>query len=218
MPCVCGSRAGVGLTTSKGFDTRCTTYMAQIEIAALLAVGTSTTNSYTPSLPGGLIAWAVCNGRKRQQIGGWLLFYYWQLYSGAVMTVLFLAMGFQSYVPESYDDPGKYHLFLASSVPVLVFFCVQLAVGTMLISVRTWDMLKLLRWTICAELVAALIGAVIDANYFPDSLPFDFFTIVPGILWLAYFFRSQRVGHVFKSHDWDTAVNVIYPPKVSVAT
>ena len=129
------------------------------------------------------------------------------------MTILFFSIAFQSYVPESYDDPAKYHLFLTSVVPVLVLFCVQLAVGTMLISVRTWDMLSFLRWVICAELFAGVIGAIIDVNHFPDNLPFDFMAIVPEALWLAYFFRSQRVKHVFKSHDWDVAVDSIYPSK-----
>jgi len=184
--------------------------MLHYSIAELLAT-TTDTNTYTPSIPGGLVAWWVCNGRKKQQIGGWLLFYYWQLYGGALMTVLLFSLAFQNYVPESYADPTQYHLFLASLVPVLVLFCVELAVATMLISVRTWDMLTLLRWTICAELVAALIGAIIDANHFPDGLIFDFFTIIPKAIWLAYFFRSSRVAHVFKSHDWDIAVNAIYP-------
>lgn len=134
------------------------------------------------------------------------------------MSILFFGMAFQSYVPESYEDPAKYHLFLASVVPVLVFFCVQLAVGTLLISVRTWDMLILLRWTIGAELVAATIGLIIDVNHLPENLPFDFITIVPEVLWLAYFFRSQRVKHVFKFHDWDIAVESIYPSKMSLAT
>ena len=199
-------------------DTYVVNKMVHHPIVAALLAATSDTNTYTPSIPGGLIAWWVCNGRKRQQIGGWLLFYYWQLYGGALMTILFFSIGFQSYVPESYDDPIKYHLFLVSIVPVLVLFCVQLAVATMLISVRTWDMLALLRWTICAELVAALTGAIIDVNRFPESLPFDFITIIPEAIWLAYFFKSRRVAHVFKAHDWDVAVNVIYPPKVKLAT
>lgn len=186
-------------------------------MAAFLAAASST-NSYTPTLPGGLIAWWICSSRKRQQIGGWLLFYYWQLYSGVLMTILFFSIAFQSYVPESYADPSKYHLFLASVIPVLVLFSVQLAIGTMLISVRTWDMLILLRWTICAELIAAVIGTMIDVTQFPDNLPFDFLTIVQEGLWLAYFFKSQRVKHVFKFHDWDVAVDSIYPSTVKLAT
>src|SRR5262249_21758353 len=173
----------------------------------------------TPTLPlGGVIAWIICNGRKRQQIGGWLLYYYWQLYSGILMMVLFLAIGFQSYVPESYDDPQKYHLFLASAVPSVVILSLEIAVATVLISVRSWDLLKLLRWLIIAGLVAGSIATVIDISYFPENLVFDFLNIFPGALWLAYFFKSRRVKHVFKSHDWEVAVLSIYPAAPGVAT
>ncbi|MCL5287358.1 MAG: hypothetical protein M1453_05105 [Acidobacteria bacterium] len=191
--------------------------MSHLELIALF-LATSNTNSYTPTFPGALVAWLVCNGRKKHQIGGWLLFYYWQLYSGAFMTVLFFVMGFQSYVPESFDDATEYRLFLLSTVPVLILFVLQLAVATILVSVRTWDLLKLLRWIMLAELAAATVATIIDVTYFPDSLAFDFLTIVPAALWLGYFFRSRRVVHVFKSQDWDTAVNVFYPPKPLPAT
>src|SRR5271165_1359193 len=118
--------------------------MTLTNLVALIAAAGSDSKNYTPSLPGGggLIAWIICNSRKRQQIGGWLLFYYWQIYSGVLMTILFFVLAFQAYVPESYDDPNKFRLFLASSIPILVLFALQVAVATMLISVRTWDLLK----------------------------------------------------------------------------
>jgi hypothetical protein len=147
-----------------------------------------------------------------------LLFYYWQLYSGALVSIIFFVVAFQSYVPESYDDPNRYYLFLASIVPTLVLFAVQLAVATMLVSVRTWDLIRLLRWVMIGELVADALGLIIDLNYFAESLPFDLLTIVPATIWLAYFFKSRRVMHVFKLHDWETAVKVIYPPKFGFAT
>src|SRR6266849_2912457 len=144
--------------------------MIPITTAALLFAGTSSTNTYTPTFPGGLLAWWICSRRKRQEIGGWLLFYYWQLYSGALMTVVFFVTAFQSYVPESFDDSSKYYLFLSSALPGLVLFSVQLVIATILISVRTWDLLKLLRWVICVEIIALAIGIGIDVSYFPDSL------------------------------------------------
>src|SRR5664280_1407768 len=132
--------------------------MTLTNLVALIAAAGSDSKNYTPSLPGGLIAWIICNSRKRQQIGGWLLFYYWQIYSGVLMTILFFVLAFQAYVPESYDDPTKFRLFLASAVPVLVLFAMQIAVATMLISVRTWDLLRLLRWLMIAELAAATVA------------------------------------------------------------
>lgn len=165
-----------------------------------------------------LIAWLICNGAKRNQIGGWLLFFYWQLYGGFLITIALFCVNIQSYIPENFGSTDKYLLFLASTVPVLFLLLAQTAVGTILLSARTWDLLKLLRWIIAAELVAALASTAIDANYYPDNTALNFLTIVPEALWLAYLFRSARVKHVFKLHDWETAVNSIYPAKIKPAT
>jgi hypothetical protein len=57
-----------------------------VHLAMLAATGQSG-NQYSPTFsPGYLIAWLVCNGRKRNPIGGWLLFFYWQIYSGLLIT------------------------------------------------------------------------------------------------------------------------------------
>lgn len=185
---------------------------------SLALLATSASNQYTPMAPGGIIAWVICNGRKKQQIGGWLLYYYWQLYAGALMSAAFFGIALQSYVPENFDDKSRYALFLTSTVPLLIVFAFQIAVGTFLISVRTWDLLRLLRWLMMAEIGASVIGVAIDSKYFPDNVGLDFFTLIPAILWLAYFFKSKRVAHVFKLHDWDEAVKTIYPSAVTTAT
>jgi len=78
---------------------------------AVFAAGTGSQNSPTFS-PGFLIAWLVCNGRKRSPIGGWLFFFYWQLYSGLLMTVVFFATNLQSYVPENFASTSQFALFL----------------------------------------------------------------------------------------------------------
>jgi hypothetical protein len=179
--------------------------------AALLLLFATSSNQYTPTLPGGIIAWAICNGRKKQEIGGWLLYYYWQLYSSVVLSAIFFAIAIQSYVPENFDDNKQYLLFLASTVPLLVVYALQVAVATFLISVRTWDLLCLLRWLIVAEVAVACVATAIDTKFFPDNVFLNVFTLVPAICWVAYFFKSQRIMHVFKSHDWDKAVTIIYP-------
>jgi hypothetical protein len=177
-------------------------------LLALFAAGTN--NHYAPTFPGGIIAWIVCNSRKKQQIGGWLLFYYWQLYSGVLMTSVFFVIALESYVPENFDDHKRYLLFLVSTVPTLVIYALQVAVGTFLISVRTWDLLRLLRWLIAAEVAAVSVAVAIDATFLPDNVFLNLYTLVQEVLWLAYFFRSKRVMSVFKSHDWDVAVNRLY--------
>lgn len=185
--------------------------------AALLLLAASN-NQFSPGL-GGLVAWIVCNARKRHEMGGWLLFYYWQLYSGSLMTLVMFAGGIHNYVPEHSEDPALYWLAMAAVVPTLVLFAAQVAVGTMLISVRTWELVRLLRTILLLELIAALTGAVIDGIYFPESLPADLLTIVPAIAWLAYWHASRRVRHVFQAHDWDDAVKTFYPERsLSIAS
>jgi len=108
---------------------------------------------------------------------------------------------------------------LASTVPTIVIFALQVAVATILISVRTWDLLRLLRWLIAAQVVAASVGMLIDIKYFPENVALGIiFTLGPEILWLAYFLKSRRVLHVFKSHDWDLAVKAIYPTQPTPVT
>src|SRR4029077_1779897 len=119
----------------------------------------------------------------------------------------------QSYVPENFTITQHFGLFILSTIPMFIIFLAQLAVGTVLLSARTWDVLKLLRWLIGAQVVATTVSTIIDANYFPDNLGLNFLTLIPQILWLGYFFRSARVKHVFQLHDWEIAVNSIYPVK-----
>jgi hypothetical protein len=184
----------------------------------LVAASGQSGSQYTPTVPGGLVAWLICNGRKRNRMGGWLLFFYWQLYSGLIVTAVFFAINIQSYIPENFDSSSKYPLFLASTVPSLVLFVLKCAVATLLYSAPTWDMLKGLRWVMVAELSADVLAMVIDSVYFPDNVGFNLITIFSGLIWIGYMFRSKRVRHIFYSHDWDVAVNLIHPIKLKMAT
>ncbi len=192
-----------------------------IPFGVFLLLLTSSNSTSAPTIPGGILAWIICYRARRNAIGGWLLFFYWQLYGALLMTAVFFSINIQSYVPENFDSTEKFALFLLSVVPELILYLAQIAVGTILLSVRTWDVLKLLRWLTAGHVLAGVLGLAIGARYFPDpditgmTLVLD---VIPQSLWLAYFFRSMRVKHVFKSQDWDIAVNKIYPLKLTITT
>jgi hypothetical protein len=192
--------------------------MLPSHLLGLFLDSTSNGAGFTPGLPGGIVAWIVCYKQRRSEIGGWLLFYYWGLYGGALMTLVFFAIGFENYVPESFADPGLYHLYLLSIVPLLILTCAEVVVGTMLLSVRTWELLLLLRCIIAACVLASLLAIVIDVQKFPDLLPFDAYDAAGPIVWSLYFLTSRRVKHVFRTHDWDLAVRTIHPsPKWEIS-
>ena len=125
--------------------------------------------------------------------------------------------GFQSYVPESFEDPTRYHYLLLSAVPALILYSLEIAIGTMLVSVRTWDMLRLLRGVMFAGLLWQVFAIMIDSHQFSESLPLDIYSGATSLIWLIYFFVSKRVKHVFKTHDWGVAVETIYPDNKSVS-
>ena len=143
------------------------------------------------------------------------MFFYRQMYGGILVTLLFFALNIQSYVPENFDRSSRFALFLASVLPGLILIFVQCAVATFLLSVRTWDMVSLLRWVMIADLAFTVLGTAIDAKYFPENVVFGVLSLVSISIWLAYFFRSTRVRHVFYLRDWDAAVEKIYPSKPS---
>ena len=185
---------------------------APLSDVATFIVGSSN-SSYTPSFPGGgILAWLVCYSKRKQAIGGFLMFYYWSLFGGIVVTLLLFGVNFQSYVPESFGDTKLYHLFLVSVVPLLIVYFMQVIVASVMLRVRSWDMLKLLRGLLLAELACALVGVAIDAVHFQANVPLDAYTIICSLVWVVYFFISKRVMHVFGSNDWETAVDAFYPP------
>jgi hypothetical protein len=177
-----------------------------------LALYVATNTDFIPAFPVGIIGCIVCYMRKRSEFGGWLLLFYWQLYSGAVLTVFLFLKNFQAYVPENFvTHASRHHWFIVTAVATIVILALQVAVATMLVVVRSRDLVQFLRILLAAQIVAMLAVLVVDANYFPDYVAYRVGRIIAEGIWMAYFFMSDRVRHVFESHDWETAVETIYP-------
>jgi len=174
-----------------------------------------TESSKSPTFPGigGLLAWWVCDRNKRNPIGGWLQYFYWNLYGGALVSLAFIAMQTNSYIPEYVGDTKVYLLFLCSVAPGVVMLFIQVVAGTFLLMVRTPEMLRLFKWLIGTSAIVGFIGIGLDTLYNPDNIPLAAIGLVADCLWLLYFFRSKRVKHVFQANDWEAAVVNIYPPK-----
>jgi hypothetical protein len=161
-----------------------------------------------PVLPvGWLVMWWICARRKKDPIGGWLAYYYYQLFVGIIFSVILVAVvNIHSYVPENFSgERQKYLLFLLSALPAILLAVFEAAVASFLLVLKTWDLVELLRKVLIAQAVAQGIGLVVDATYFPENVPLSLLAFVPSVLWVGYFFRSARVRHVFKTHDWQAA-------------
>lgn len=158
----------------------------------------------SPLGPGAIVAWVVCAARKRYSIGGWLLFYYWQIFAGAALAAFMICTaGYRSYMPEIHGTPMHFWLFFISAAPYLVLLFLQAAVGLMLLCVRTWDVLELLRYVVLASAAFAWIGVTIDLYKFEANVPLSVTAAIQMTVWTIYFFVSKRVESVFKHDNWE---------------
>src|SRR5207253_8049083 len=101
-------------------------------VAMAMQVFASDSNKSSPtsslgSLIGVLIVWYICSSRRKKEIGGWLLYFYIQLYVGVIVTVAIGLFSFRNYIPSTWaTNPSLYPLFLLSTLPTLMLLPVQL--------------------------------------------------------------------------------------------
>jgi hypothetical protein len=151
-----------------------------------------------------LMMWYVCVRRQKKEIGGWLLYYYIQLYIAAITVVLVTISTFDSYLPETWiNSPDLYPFFLLSTVPGLLLFISQFVVAEKLRMSRNYAYVLILRYVLFADLAASLIAMIVNNQYFEGSSTgfFNMVTMIWPIIWIPYFYFSKRVKGVFKNRD-----------------
>jgi magnesium-transporting ATPase (P-type) len=156
-------------------------------------------------LPLALIFAVVSSVRRKQEIGGWLMFFYYQIYAGAVISAIILWKSFSSYQLRPWADETRHLFFIIATVPRLLGFLVLAYVATGLLRRRNSGWLGRLRFVFAIELVFMGISLVIDFIYFPSAVLFNFIQVLGFASWLAYFYVSARVHHVFVTHDWSSS-------------
>jgi len=178
--------------------------------ALSLPVFASTDTPVTSAPVGGigillaLIVWYICASRKKKEIGGWLLYYYIQLYIGAITTVLATVDSFDDFLSETWiNKPDLYPFFLLTTVPALLLLCAQFAVAERLRVSRNYIYVPILRYILFADIVYSLIAMAINNRYFEESsAAFTIISIIWPSIWIPYFYFSKRVRSVFKNRDW----------------
>lgn len=175
----------------------------------------SDTKSTAPlgGIPGALLMWWICSRRKDQSIGGWLLYFYIQLYASAAVSLVVIYLSLKNYNPANWQDMTLYWLWVISVFPAQFLLILQVALGSIMLMQREWKWVQYLMLSLTMDLAFALLSMFIDGWHFPDNVYLNFLTIAYAALWLLYFCRSVRVKAVFKTHNW-----VIAPKGPTLAT
>lgn len=146
----------------------------------------------------GVIIAYVCISRQHKDIGGWLLYYYIQLYLSVVSSLVLFIPTYRNYLPIEWGGETKlYLLFLASTVPGLLIAPTELVFAERLRHRRCPERLQALRFVLWAHLGSSILGLLIDGLYFPENIILSILSVVWPLIWVPYFHRSTRVDRVF---------------------
>jgi hypothetical protein len=150
-----------------------------------------------------IIVIIMCVARRKKEIGGWLLYYYIQLYSGAIFSILLLMISPQNYLPMTWGGiTGLYILFLFSTVPSILIIFVELFFAERLRKSRNFEQIRPFRVVLWFHFGIAILGLSIDSMVFQDNVPLAVIGLISPTIWLPYFYKSKRVDRVFRTHDW----------------
>jgi len=161
--------------------------------------------SSTPATAGAplFIALAIAYLSRRRSVGGWLFYYYFQLYGSVLIVFLIGAAAIDNFKPASWDDNALYGLFIISVVPVYLVKAAEVIMASKLLMkrLRNTKNVNYLRYTLVAAIIFNLIGVIIDYYHFIDNIAFSTLTLVFSIIWYFYFTDSYRVYYVF--NQWE---------------
>jgi hypothetical protein len=169
---------------------------------ALALVSDNKTQAPLGSAPGALLMWWICSRRKDKPIGGWLLYFYIQLYVGAAVGIVFMFLSLKNYNPATWQSMPLYWLFLISVLPGQLLLAAQVVVASVLLKKRQWEWVGYVQLLFALDLAFGLLAVLIDQWYFHDNVAFDLLTLAYATIWVLYFWKSVRVRSVFKTKDW----------------
>jgi S1-C subfamily serine protease len=129
-----------------------------------------------------------------------------------------LAATIQNYSPERWQSTELYALAIASIALAQLSLIVQAVVATILLKRREWKWVKLLRAVLIGGLICTGIIIVLDSVFFSgDQADFDWLALIWLAIWVAYFFRSERVKDVFLFKEADPVVTAATPLPMQTA-
>ena len=137
--------------------------------------------------------------RRKQKIGGWLFFFFWQVAAGVAVTLV--DTDWSQYTPRAWTDQFQYLLFMAADAPRLLMLGAVAATGAMSIRTQEWRWLIVLRYALILYSILGMVCVATDLAHFPDRVRADVVTLIFPVVYTIYFYLSRRVRWVFGDRE-----------------
>lgn len=151
------------------------------------------------------LALAIAYLTRRRRIGGWLFYYYFQLYGSIVFLVFILVFSLRNYEPSTWHDKELYTLLIISTVPFYLLKLFETIAATLLLvkSYRSQKFINYLKCVLILEVIIEILSFFIDDFDFANHIFFDVLGGIFAAIWYLYFKDSLRAYYVLANPDWE---------------
>jgi hypothetical protein len=143
-----------------------------------------------------LLAAVIAIFRRKRPIGGWLLYFFFQVVLG--LALVFATTRWRRYLPDYWGDPSQYLLYAISNLPRIILLIAICALTLLLFYTRQRQWVVAVRLTLLAYAVVTLVKLLVDALYFPENVRLTAISLAFPCVWMVYFAESRRVHRVFE--------------------
>jgi len=153
------------------------------------------------------VVFALVYFTRKRPIGGFLFYYYFNLYGGLLLLILFSGNLIENLNPNEWENMALYSLYTISLAPPIILQLIYTVLATRLLykSQRNLKNVNKLRYLLAIFFVACLIAFAIDYVNFPEDIFLSTYGLIVATIWMLYFFFSYRVKYVLAnwSGTWD---------------
>jgi hypothetical protein len=158
-------------------------------------------------LPFVIIFIGVCWARKRNEFGGWLLYFYGWMFLMFYSYLREFVNHLGLYLPTAQVDKVQRLALVATVIPRLLATVAVLMAMVILVIKRDMVWLQRLKVTLGAAVIIAGVSVYLDTRFFPTVSPANLRRLVMLIVWFVYLNVSRRVHQVFITKDWVEPTN-----------
>jgi len=151
--------------------------------------------------PAATMSAIVAIARRKKEIGGWLLYFYYWIFAVFVILAADVVLHLRTFQPSYGQGAFNNGALYLAVFPRLAAVFALLVVALVLLKHRTPVWLERLRTSLLAGVLVSALSLWIDAYYFPKTLRANGGRLAGLLVWLLYFHFSKRVRRVFPAED-----------------
>jgi hypothetical protein len=144
----------------------------------------------------------VCWIRRKDPIGGWLLWFIAQLILAACAAVYTVTYTWRHFLPATWHNPQLHLLYVLSRPPEFL--------ASLYLAFAAWQAsrsyaastLGTLRTALVVRFCIGLVVYLLDTQFFPSLTTYDARTTGATVVVLLYLALSTRVDRVFVRQTW----------------